>query len=111
MLDPAIARYYADGAEEHRLFIDGRPRLEYVRTLELLEQMLPAPPARVLGEGRGGYASALGARGYIVELIDPVAHHVERARALATARGLLGVAVGQVRGAAGGDSPVGALRA
>src|SRR3954447_11111955 len=87
MLDPAIASYYADGGEEHRLFVDGRPRLEYVRTLELLERLLPAAPARVLdvGGGTGAYASALCARGYAVDLVDPVAHHVERARALARA--------------------------
>ncbi len=93
MLDPAIASYYADGAEEDRLFIDGRPRLEYVRTLELLQRELPAPPARVLdvGGGTGVYAMALGSSGYHVDLVDPVAVHVERAREIAAERGLSGV--------------------
>jgi SAM-dependent methyltransferase len=90
VLDPAIAGYYELGAEESRLFDDGRPRLEYVRTLELLERFLPAAPATVLdvGGGTGVYSAALGERGYVVDLIDPVPAHVERARQIAAERGL-----------------------
>jgi SAM-dependent methyltransferase len=90
MLDPAIAEYYGLGAEESRLFADGRPRLEYVRTLDLLERFLPAPPARVLdvGGGAGVYSTVLGERGYVVDLIDPVPAHVERAGQIAAERGL-----------------------
>lgn len=93
MLDPAIAAYYAAGDEEERLFVDGRPRLEYVRTLDLLERLLPPAPARVLdvGGGTGVYATALGASGYHVDLVDPVALHVARARQIARERGLAGV--------------------
>jgi SAM-dependent methyltransferase len=90
-LNPAIARYYAAGDEEDRLFTDGRPRLEYLRTVELLERLLPASPATVLdvGGGTGVYAVALCERGYNVDLVDPVSSHVDRARAIATERGLL----------------------
>jgi len=90
VLDPAITGYYGLGAEESRLFDRGRPRLEYVRTLELLERFLPAAPATVLdvGGGTGVYATALCERGYVVHLIEPVASHVERVRQIAAERGL-----------------------
>jgi SAM-dependent methyltransferase len=90
VLDPTIAEYYDLAAEEGRLFVDGRPRLEYVRTLELLDRLLPDPPARVLdvGGGTGVYAVPLCERGYAVDLIDPVPLHVDRARALADEQGL-----------------------
>jgi ubiquinone/menaquinone biosynthesis C-methylase UbiE len=90
VLDPAIADYYGLGAEESRLFADGRPRLEYVRTLELLERFLPPPPASVLdvGGGTGVYSTVLAERGYIVELVDLVPAHVERAGQIAAERGL-----------------------
>jgi ubiquinone/menaquinone biosynthesis C-methylase UbiE len=55
-----------------------------------LARLLPAAPATVLdvGGGTGVYATALGERGYVVDLIDPVASHVERVRQIASARGL-----------------------
>jgi SAM-dependent methyltransferase len=79
--DPHIAAYYARGEEVERLRTIHR--LEGVRTQALLERYLPAPPARVLdvGGGPGWYAAWLVARGYEVELVDPVELHVEQARA------------------------------
>ncbi len=100
MLDPAIAGYYGLGAEESRLFDRGRPRLEFVRTLELLERFLPAAPATVLdvGGGTGVYATVLCERGYVVHLIEPVASHVERASRIAAERALsLTVGAGDAR--------------
>lgn len=81
MLDDEIDEFYAQGDEDGRLFQDGRGRLEFVRTLELLERVLPAAPARVLdiGGGTGVYARALADRGYAVDLVDPVETHVNRA--------------------------------
>jgi SAM-dependent methyltransferase len=90
VLDPAIANYYALGTEESRLFDGDRPRLEYVRTVDLLERLLPAAPATVLdvGGGTGVYSFALCERGYAVDLVDPVIGHVDRARSLAVERGV-----------------------
>ncbi len=63
-------------------FPGGRPSLEFVRSVELLERLLPAPPAQVLdvGGGPGTYARPLARRGYRVHVVDPVALHVEQAR-------------------------------
>ena len=80
--------YYARGLELGRLERDGRPRLEHVRTLELLDRFLPPPPALVLdvGGGPGAYAVPLAERGYEVRLVDPVELHVEHSRTLAAGR-------------------------
>ena len=82
MIDPAIESHYGTGYERSRLFPDGRPSLEFVRSMELLDRLLPAPPARLLdvGGGPGAYAATLARRGYRVQLVDPVRLHVEQAR-------------------------------
>jgi SAM-dependent methyltransferase len=87
MIDPEILDYYRGGNEEERLAASVG-RLERIRTNEILERYLPAPPSRVLdvGGGAGVYAIPLAARGYEVHLVDPVALHVERARALSTSQ-------------------------
>lgn len=76
--------HYLQGRERDRLFTDGEPRLELVRTLELLDRVLPPPPAVLLdvGGGPGTYAAILAGRGYTVRLYDPVDLHVEQARAI-----------------------------
>ena len=50
--------------------------------MELLDRLLPAPPARLLdvGGGPGAYAVPLARRGYRVQLVDPVRLHVAQAR-------------------------------
>ena len=85
VLNPDFAAQYELALEESRLFVGNRPRLEYVRTLELLDRPLPSPPARVLdvGGGTGVYAAPLCERGYTVHLVDPIALHVERATQIA----------------------------
>ncbi|GAA2688768.1 class I SAM-dependent methyltransferase [Actinoplanes palleronii] len=64
--------------------LDRRPqcRLERIRTLELLRELLPAAPARVLdvGGGPGAYARELLTDGYQVRLVDLVPLHVKQAR-------------------------------
>jgi SAM-dependent methyltransferase len=90
VLDPSIVSHYELGLEESRLFADGAPSLEFVRTLELLDRLLPPPPARVLdvGGGTGVYAVPLSERGYTVDLVDPIKSHVERAAQIARARSI-----------------------
>ena len=74
--------YYSRGFEGDRL-ASGAGALELARTQVLLERVLPGPPAVVadVGGGPGRYALWLAARGYSVHLIDPVALHVDQARA------------------------------
>ena len=68
-----------------------------MRTEELLERLLPAAPADVLDVGGGGgvYAAWLAACGHRVHLVDPVALHVEQARA--AAGGAFTAALGDAR--------------
>jgi ubiquinone/menaquinone biosynthesis C-methylase UbiE len=80
--DPAIESHYGTGYGRARLFPGGRAALEYVRSMELLDRLLPGPPARLLdvGGGPGTYAAPLASRGYRVTLVDPAPLHVEQAR-------------------------------
>ena len=87
VIDPAIESHYDTGYERSRLFPGGEPSLEFVRSVELLDRLLPPPPAQVLdvGGGPGTYATPLARRGYRVHVVDPVALHVEQARQAAGA--------------------------
>jgi SAM-dependent methyltransferase len=107
VIDPAIESHYGTGYERGRLFPGGQPSLEFVRSLELLQRLLPAPPARVLdvGGGPGTYAAPLARRGYRVHLVDPVPLHVEQARQAAGA----GLAAGG--GPAAGAGPAASFTA
>jgi SAM-dependent methyltransferase len=94
-----IAAYYERGDEAGRLGDWGR--LEFLRTRELLSRFLPSPPATVLdvGGAAGAYALPLAGEGYDVHLLDPVALHVEQARAASAAQAapLASTAVGDAR--------------
>lgn len=76
---------YEAGDEDTRMLSE-RNRVEWVRTLELLQRWLPPAPARVLdiGGASGRYAAWLTERGYQVRIVDPVPRHVRQA----TTRGL-----------------------
>ena len=80
-MDENILFYYNRGREQSRLERD-LSRVEYVRTLDVLERYLPKPPATILdiGGGPGRYAAWLAAQGYAVRLLDPVPLHVEQAQ-------------------------------
>jgi SAM-dependent methyltransferase len=92
-VDPDVAAHYELGLEDSRLFVDGRPRLEYRRTLDLLDRLLPPAPGRLLdvGGGTGVYAIPLGERGYRVHVVDPIEVHVEGTLQHARERGVTGV--------------------
>src|SRR6185503_9428583 len=79
-----LLAYYEQDREHGRLR-EGRGRLEFWRTQDVLRRTLPPPPARVLdvGGGTGVHAEWLAADGYDVELIDPIPLHVRRASELA----------------------------
>lgn len=83
-LRPEIASYYEQGGEAERLS-DGRMGgpLEFARTVELISRYLPPAPLDVLdvGGGPGTYALWLRDRGDRVRLVDPIALHVDQARA------------------------------
>lgn len=82
-IDPALEKYYSEGKEKDRL---KRAKLEKDRTLHILKKKLPAAPSVLLdiGGGPGVYASLLTEQGYQVHLLDPIALHIEEAKAGAT---------------------------
>lgn len=89
-IDPRIFAFYEGRADEDTRFSQPRFELEKLRTMDLLDRLLPSPPAVLLdvGGATGVYAVWLKERGYEVHLIDPVPRHVEKARArLGAAKG------------------------
>src|SRR5207237_579114 len=76
-----ILKHYESQNEAERLF-QGRSRLEFTRSQELIRRYLPPPPASVLdvGGGPGVYACWLAREGYTVHLVDATPLHVEQAR-------------------------------
>jgi ubiquinone/menaquinone biosynthesis C-methylase UbiE len=97
--DEEIRAYYDRGDEASRL--ETLHPLERLRTRELLERLLPPPPATVIdiGGGPGVYALWLAGRSYEVHLVDPVPLHI--GQALAASRSatspLAGAVVGDAR--------------
>ena len=93
--------HYSSGYEESRLSV-GEGRLEWLRTMEIVNRYAPPSPACILdvGGGAGAYALPLAQRAYVVHLIDPVPLHIERARkamALQPAHPLASASVGDAR--------------
>jgi len=87
-LAPEIEHFYSQVVDESvRLAMSADGQLELLRTQEILRRFLPSPPARVLdvGGGPGVHAQWLVKDGYSVDLIDPVARHVEQAAAVCPA--------------------------
>ncbi|BEL10051.1 hypothetical protein Q0Z83_082420 [Actinoplanes sichuanensis] len=87
-LAPEIERFYTRIIDESlRLSMSADGRLELLRTQEILRRFLPSTPAKVLdvGGGTGVHARWLVADGYHVDLIDPVARHVEQAATVCSA--------------------------
>jgi ubiquinone/menaquinone biosynthesis C-methylase UbiE len=89
----ALQRFYTvEYDEDVRLTRTAHGRLEFARTVELLERVLPAPPASVLdvGGGTGVHARWLAAAGYDVTLVDLVADHVKQAARVDGVRAFVG---------------------
>jgi ubiquinone/menaquinone biosynthesis C-methylase UbiE len=98
MLSPEIEAYYSRWEESSRL-AEHEGALERVRTQEILARTLPPAPAEVydVGGAAGVHAFWLAERGYRVHLIDPIAWHVEQARAADSSSGLASVEIGDAR--------------
>ncbi|MDP9817171.1 class I SAM-dependent methyltransferase [Spirilliplanes yamanashiensis] len=94
MIDAEILEFYRRGLEGDRLTA-GTGLLEFLRTVDVLERVLPAAPADVLdvGGATGRYAAVLAAAGHRVHVVDPVPEHV----AAAAARPGVTAAVGDAR--------------
>ncbi len=73
-----VLEYYERHSEWDRL-AEGRGRLEFLRTTEIVLRDLPPPPAAVadIGGGPGRYTLWLAERGYEVEHRDLVPRHVQ----------------------------------
>ncbi len=80
--DASLQSYYALGKEAARL-TEGLGRVEYLRTVELLDRVLPPAPAVVadIGGGPGIYTDHLLSLGHRVAHRDIVAAHVDHVRA------------------------------
>lgn len=96
-----ILSYYQSGNEAGRL-LQGYGRLEFSRTLDILNRYLLEPPAAILdvGGGSGIYACPLAKRGYEVHLIDAVPLHIDQALQLSSKQPdhpLASAAVGDAR--------------
>ncbi len=101
MADQIIEYYTRTGVEQGRLAA-GKGRLEFLRTLDVLQRFLPKPPARILdmGGGPGVYSFWLAEHGYTAHLVDLAPLHVEQARKGITERKLsatLSAEVGDAR--------------
>ncbi|MEE4544178.1 methyltransferase domain-containing protein [Streptomyces sp. V4-01] len=87
-LAPEVERFYSETVDEsERLSIAADGRLELIRTQELLRRYLPPAPAKILdvGGGPGAHARWLVEDGYEVDLVDPIARHVEQASSICRA--------------------------
>lgn len=91
--------HYERGLEEPRLE-EPLGSVEFARTLEVADRVLPAPPAVVadIGGGPGRYSLELAGRGHSVVHRDLVPLHVEQLRASSGALGdRISTAVGDAR--------------
>jgi SAM-dependent methyltransferase len=90
--------YEHEIAEGDRLK-QGAGRLELVRTQEIVRRHLPSVPLRLLdvGGATGVHAAWLADDGHEVHVVDPMPHHVEQARSLASPTRRITAEVGDAR--------------
>ena len=76
-----ILDYYGESFFEDQRLCQDQGRIEWLRTLDILNRFLPPPPATVLdvGGATGAYSTFLLKSGYSVHLIDLVPSLVARA--------------------------------
>jgi ubiquinone/menaquinone biosynthesis C-methylase UbiE len=96
-LENEITPHYGEGREQARLTSAGGA-LELIRTQEILQRYLPAPPAVVLdvGGGPGAYAFWLAGLGFEVHLLDLIPLHVQQARRTSATQGTPSLASAEV---------------
>lgn len=104
-IDPDILRYYSDEWDEDARLRSGLEQLELIRTRELVRRHLPPGPLRILdvGGGSGVHAEWLLRDGHAVDLVDPVALHIEQATATLGSRARFTARVGDARDLGGDD--------
>jgi len=102
-----VHAYYEALGETDRLTATAIGRLEFLRTQELLRELLPKPPAEVLdvGGATGIHASWLSEDGYVVRLVDPIPSQVE----VAAQVGGFSAEVGDARSLKAADGSVDAV--
>jgi len=101
LLPPDIEAHYAAGFEVGRL-AQGSGCLEFARTQEIIQRVLPPLPAVIadVGGASGRYACWLAALGHEVHLSDPMPLHVAQAREASAAQPmhpLASCAIGEAR--------------
>jgi SAM-dependent methyltransferase len=108
MADTALQAYYERDEERDRL-AQGLGRVEFLRTIEILERTLPEPGAVIadIGGGPGRYTDWLVDAGYRVIHRDLVPHHVEQVRD--RHRDAVNAAIGDARSLDLGDDSVDAV--
>lgn len=82
LIPSEINTHYSELYDESSRLTEGAfGRIEQIRTKEIIGRHLPTPPVRILdvGGGPGIYSIWLSEMGHEVELVDPVALHVEQA--------------------------------
>lgn len=75
--------YYTKGQQKNRLK-SGLFRLEYARTIEIIERYIDSEPAVMydIGSGAGNYASYFAKKNHIVSVVDLFSIHIKQAKEL-----------------------------
>jgi ubiquinone/menaquinone biosynthesis C-methylase UbiE len=102
---PEAELHYSAGLENTRLQ-SAIGRLEFLRSISIINRFAPSSPARILdlGGGTGPYAFHLSKLGYEVDLVDAMPLHIQQAKEHGDAGRLRHIAVGDARSLTYADS-------